>query len=198
MYVQQVTDSRRKTRVGLTAAGLTKLLSKLDNDADKYEALRLKLCRFFVWRGCSSVHADELADESFDRIAAKLVEGVEVENVSAYVLQIARYVWLEFSRKYKEDNFGGEMPVQIVQPNFNDGADERIVCLRKCVREIAPDETDRKLLIGYYDSTDGDKIKNQRKKLAEKFGIKLNTLKVKMFRLREKLEDCIKDCLSEE
>ncbi len=183
--------------MALTATGLEKLLSRLDDDAEKYEALRLKLCRFFVWRGCSNVHADELADESFDRIAAKMEEGVEVESVSAYILQIARFVWLEFSRKNKEDNFGDEMPVQIVQPSFGKETDARLVCLRKCVREIAPENDDRKMLIGYYDSTFGDKLKNQRKKLAEKFGIKQNALKVKMFRLREKLENCIKDCLEE-
>ncbi len=183
--------------MALTATGLNKLLSRLDNDAEQYEALRLKLCRFFVWRGCSNVYADELADESFDRIAAKLSEGVEVENVSAYILQIARFVWLEFSRKNKEDSVGDEMPVQIVEPEFGKETDERLVCLRKCVGEIAPENDDRKMLIGYYDSTFGDKLKNQRKKLAEKFGIKPNTLKVKMFRLREKLENCIKDCLEE-
>lgn len=183
--------------MGLTADGLEKLLAKIDADADEYEALRQKLCRFFVWRGSSCVHADELADESFDRIAAKLDEGVEIENVSAYILQIARFVWLEFKRKYKEENFGEEAPELAIQHNFYDGVDIRIICLRKCVHEIAPEENDRNLLIGYYDSTYGDKIKNQRKKLAEQFGIKLNSLKVKMFRLREKLENCINDCLGE-
>lgn len=179
----------------LTATGLEKLLSKLDDDAGKYEVLRLKLCRFVVRRGCSNVHADELADESFDRIAAKMEEGVIVEIALAYILQIARFVWLEFSRENNEDNFGDEMPVQIVQPNFGKETDERIVCLRKCVCEIAPENDDRKMLIGYYDSTFGDKLKNQIKKLAEKFGIRQNALKVKMFRLREKLENCIKECL---
>lgn len=58
--------------MALTATGLEKLLSRLDDDAEKYEALRLKLCRFFVWRGCSNSRADELADEAFNRIAAKM------------------------------------------------------------------------------------------------------------------------------
>lgn len=178
----------------MTADGLEKLLERLGGDAEKYEALRLKLCRFFVWRGCTVVRADELADEALDRTAQKLADGVDVIKISAYTLQVARFVWLEFTRKNKELNFGDEMPEQSVEYDFVKEADERIVCLRKCIVEIAPDETERMTLIGYYDASAGEKIKDRRRRLAEQLGMKLNALKVKMFRLREKLEICIKDC----
>lgn len=52
----------------LTADGFEKLLERLGEDktqaAEKYEELRLKLIKYFVWRGVSNLFADNLADET--------------------------------------------------------------------------------------------------------------------------------------
>lgn len=184
----------------LTAEGFEKLLQRLDANqaqaAEKYEELRLKLVKFYSWRGCPYTSADELADETINRVAAKLVEGVEIESLNAYASQISRFVWLEFSRKRKEDNYGDEMPEQAVEPEMPDEPDERLNCLKKCLAEVAADPTDRELIIGYYDREAGEKQKEARKSLAEKLGLKMNALKVKACRLRSKLERCINDCVA--
>ena len=183
----------------LTSNAFELLLARLDADslqaADKYEELRLKLTKFFIWRGCPESQADTLADETLDRVAAKLAQGVEIQSLRAYACETGRYVWLEYRRKYKEDNFGEDTPEIPVEPEFPEDPDLRIACLRSCLVEITNDTNDRALILGYYDTENVEKIKDQRKSLAEKLGLTANTLKVKASRLRDRLEKCINECV---
>lgn len=176
------------------------LLARLDADettaAEKYEELRLKLVKFFVWKGCLDASADELADEALDRVAEKLARGVEIQSLNAYACEVARFVWLEFSRKRKEDAAGDDLPEIAVQPEIADEPDLRLSCLKSCLAEIASSESDRALIIGYYAADAGDKNKTQRRNLAEKLGLTMNTLKVKACRLRVRLEKCINECVA--
>ena len=186
----------------LTAEAFALLLERLDADENKagakYEELRLKLVKFFVWRGCAATNADTLADETLDRVASKLVQAVEVENINAYAVEVSRYVWLEFKRKYKEDGFGDESPKIAVSPDFSDEPDTLISCLQSCLSEITTDNNDRLLILGYYDADENEKNKQHRKNLAEKLGLTMNTLKVKACRLRVRLEKCIKECMKKQ
>ena len=184
--------------MSLTADGLEKLLARLDGDAEKYEILRSKLCRFFVWRGCPESHSDTLADDALDRTAQKLADGIEIFNLDAYAAQVARFVWLEFTRRNKEENYGDDLPEQIFEPEFtdDDAPDERLVCLRKCLTEVVPNADDQYLIIKYYEAAEGEMLKIRRRELADKLGMNLNNMKVKAYRLREKLEWCINDCIA--
>jgi DNA-directed RNA polymerase specialized sigma24 family protein len=183
----------------LTPNAFELLLARLDADstqaADKYEELRLKLTKFFAWRGCPESNADNLADETLDRVAAKLAQGVEIHSLRAYTCETARYVWLEYGRKSKEDTFGDDTPEIAVEPDLPEDPDWRIACLRSCLVEISNSDTDRALILGYYDTENVEKIKDQRKSLAEKLGLTANTLKVKASRLRDRLEKCINECV---
>ena len=71
---------------GLTAKTLAKLLGRLDADreqaGEKYEDLRRTLVRFFGWRGAP--FPEEHADETFNRVARRLDEGVEIRNIGGY------------------------------------------------------------------------------------------------------------------
>lgn len=184
----------------LTPKAFELLLARLDADpirsAEKYEELRLKLTKRFSWKGCPESQADILADETLDRIAAKLAQGVQIESLNAYAGEIARYVWLEHSRKNKEDGYGDELPEIAVNMDLPEEPDLRMACLRSCLVEIAGDDRDRRLILEYYDTEIIEKIKNQRKSLAEKFGLTMNTLKVKACRLRARLEKCINECVA--
>src|SRR5947199_10461635 len=81
----------------LTSEAFTKLLARLDPDreraGEKYEDLRCTLIRFFEWRGAP--FPEEHADETFNRVARKLDEGVEIKNVGGYCYEIARLICLE-------------------------------------------------------------------------------------------------------
>lgn len=183
----------------LTAESFGLLLVRLDADesvaAGKYEELRLKLVKFFVWqRNCAESEADALADETLDRVSAKLARKIEINNINAYALEVSRFVWLEFSRKKKEDAYGDDLPEIAVAPDFPEEPNARLLCLKKCLAEISKHDSDRHLIIGYYSAETGEKNKIQRKNLAEKLGLTMNTLKVKACRLRERLERCVNDC----
>ena len=186
----------------LTAETFGLLLARLDADeraaAEKYEELRLKIIKFFVWqRGCAESEADALADETLDRVSAKLARNIEILNVNAYALEVSRFVWLEYIRKKKEDAYGDDLPEIAVLPEISEEPDVRLDCLKKCLAEISSNESDRHLILGYYSTADGEKNKIQRKNLAEKLGLTMNTLKVKACRLRERLERCVNDCAVE-
>jgi DNA-directed RNA polymerase specialized sigma24 family protein len=183
----------------LTAEAFGLLLVRLDADervaAGKYEELRLKLVKFFVWqRSCAESEADALADETLDRVSAKLARKIEIQNVNAYALEVSRFVWLEHIRRKKEDAYGDDLPETAVAPQVSEEPNTRLNCLKKCLADITSNESDRYLILGYYGAADGEKNKIQRKNLAEKLGLTMNTLKVKACRLRERLERCINDC----
>src|ERR1041385_8120686 len=84
-------------KLELTGVAFAKLLDCLDADreqaGEKYEDLRRTLLRFFEWRGAP--FPEEHADETFNRLARKLDEGVEIRNINDYTYTVARLVWLE-------------------------------------------------------------------------------------------------------
>jgi len=183
----------------LTATAFELLLARLNADPSKaaelYEELRLKLTKRFVWKGCLESQADALSDETLDRVAAKLAQGIEVKSLNAYACEVSRFVWLEYQRKNKEEGVGDNLPDVAAPVEFFDEPNERYTCLKKCLPEVASDEADRQLIIGYYDVPAGEKNKDWRKDLAERLGLTMNTLKVKACRLRDRLEKCINECV---
>lgn len=187
----------------LTANSFELLLNRLDGDAllaaEKYETLRLKIIKYLVWKGCPASQSDALADDALDRVAGKIAQGEQIENLNAYTSQVVRFVWLEHARKHKEIVTGdGEMPEIGVAPDIEilQDPDLRLRCLRKCLAETVSNDDDRMLIVGYYDADAGEKNKDARKNLAEKLGLTMTTLKVKACRIRERLERCINECVA--
>ena len=177
------------------------LLSALDADevraAEKYETLRYKLVNLLTWRGCSNSDADELADHTLDRVAAKIAEGEKVENVPAYAGSVARFILLEHKRKKREDAAGDDLPEVAVEPDVEilKDSDERMECLRDCMASTVPNPVDQRIIVGYYDTDSNEKNKHARKRLAESLDMSIGALKVKACRLRDRLERCINDCV---
>src|SRR5690242_11962133 len=69
-----------------------------DEPAQAYQHMRRRLLKFFVWRG--NHNADELADETLTRVAAKLAQAdVQAERPAAFVIGVARLVDLEWKRR---------------------------------------------------------------------------------------------------
>ena len=183
-----------------STSSLEVLLASLADEpscaAEEYEILRLKITRLMLWRGCPEAHADSLTDITLDRIAEKIAGGEKIENIRSYSSAVARFVWMEHTRKHKEDAYGDDLPHTSITPDIPDPeAEFRISCLRQCMAEVMPDEKDRRMLLGYYDPDPGRKNKDHRKQLAEMFGLTLTNLKVKACRLRMRLEICITDCV---
>lgn len=190
----KIQDPKSKFVSTLTASSFKALLERLDNDPVKYEDLRMKIAHLMRWRGCYESDADDLADRTLDRVAQKLIAGEEVENLNAFAAAVARFIWLEHSRKKREEAVGDDLPEVAVEPDLDiDDPEPRLRCLRRCVVNFSDD--DKLLVVGYYDTDAGEKAKNARKRLAERFGLTLNALKVRACRLRMRLENCINDCV---
>lgn len=184
----------------LTQTGFDKLLATLDADREqagaKYEALRARLVKFFEWRNCET--AEELTDIVFDRIVKKIAEGEQVQNLNAYSATVAQFVFKEdFRRRERlfqsiEDSpAAGNLAVISDSAETGESDDVRLDCLEKCLAEFS--DENRRLVIAYYDTDERTMIATRRR-LADSTGISLNTLRIRVCRLKAKLENCTFDC----
>ncbi|HSF43031.1 MAG TPA: RNA polymerase sigma factor [Thermoanaerobaculia bacterium] len=173
---------------------LDALLGMLDPDrnraAEKYEAIRRKLIRLFEWRGCK--FPEELTDVTLDRVARRMSEGVDPSDPLGYFYGVAHLVykeeWRRVAREQKAINSGDWPPPS--QPE-GEPDDHRLSCLKKCLEQLPADQ--RHLLLEYHKGEEGN-IRN-RKRLADELGIPINALRIRVHRVRRKLEDCIESCL---
>jgi DNA-directed RNA polymerase specialized sigma24 family protein len=193
----------------LTPEAFELLLARLDSDRDlaaqKYEDIRRKLILFFESRGC--LIPEESADETFNRVARKLSEGVEVRatDPASYCYGIARNVLQEYwaepsrSRASMEDvtrtGRHAEHPDQMTEKRLKrEKLELRIECLQRCIAGLP--ENHQALIVRYYEGDSGAKVRG-RKLLAEQLGIPINALRIRALRIREKLEDCVNGCFNE-
>jgi DNA-directed RNA polymerase specialized sigma24 family protein len=181
----------------LTAEAFTKLLACLDPEREragaKYEDLRRTLIRFFEWRGAP--FPEDHTDETFNRVARKLSEGVEIKNINAYCYEVARLVSLEARkgndsrREPLDDNHFNTADAQPADSTLE--RELLLNCLEKCLGKL-PAES-RSLLVEYYQDEKRDRIE-RRKALAESLGLRREALANRAQRLRDKLEECVTRC----
>ncbi len=174
----------------LTQDAFDKLLTSLDEDRDtageKYLEIRRNLIRFFQWRGTS--FPEDHADETINRIAKRVSEKEEIRNPASYYLGVARMLLLEINReRIREQQALTDFPISLFQSESSEEIDERIDLLRSCLGHL-PDEH-RQLILEYYHGEKGEKIE-RRRKLSERLGISVNTLRMRALRIREELQRC--------
>jgi DNA-directed RNA polymerase specialized sigma24 family protein len=179
----------------LTQEAFDKLLASFGEDREsaglKYIEVRSNLMRFFEWRG--SPYPEDHADETINRVAKRLLEGEEIRNPSGYCIGVARMILLEINKERARDLEAlNEMASSQVAASDPQESESQIECLRVCLQNLSADN--RELIIEYYQGEKGAKIEN-RKRLVERFGIAVNTLRMRALRLRERLQDCVRDCL---
>src|SRR4030095_10816367 len=84
----------------LSEESFLRLLARLNTDptlaGEEYEKLRARLIYFFERKGCRT--PAELSDETINRIARKVEEGLEIEDVFKFSYGVARLVLLEHWR----------------------------------------------------------------------------------------------------
>lgn len=173
------------------------LLGLLDPDpeiaGEKYMMLRLKLTRVLYRKECPEFAIEYLVDIALDRTGKKCVEGEPIENAEAYANGVIKYVFLEFRRGDFVIDRPDILPEPEPEPERFDELDDRLACLRSCL--AGESDTDRLLLLGYYDAEGNEKNKDLRKKLAERLDLTMSNLKVKAFRIRTRVSDCVKACM---
>jgi len=182
----------------LTAQAFIRLLKRLGEDEEeagkKYEDLRRTLIRSFEWRGAP--FPEEHADETFNRLARKLEEGVEIRNIGEYTSTIARLVWLEalkgdHKRLTTLDEIKDE-PVALDTASEIAEKEVRLKCLDDCL-DALPAES-RELIMEYYVDEKRGRI-DRRRDLAQRLGLRRDALANRSQRLRDKLEQCVTRCL---
>jgi DNA-directed RNA polymerase specialized sigma24 family protein len=175
----------------LTRESFEALLAVLHPDREQageiYQTIRHRLTRFLEWRGCES--PDDLVDETFDRVAQRFADGVEIRNSDPYrfFCGVAHRVFLEVCRKKVRERHALESGEWPPAPAADDpGPDRRLDALRLCLGRL--DADDRQVVLAYHAGE--DKIR-RRQQLCCELGIGINALRIKVHRLRRKLQDCI-------
>jgi RNA polymerase sigma factor (sigma-70 family) len=172
------------------------LISWLDPDEEsaalKYEKIRNRLIRIFAGRGCHE--AEELADETINRVAQKVADIKEtyVGEPARYFHGVANNVHLEWLRKQKQGGFV-ELKETGRYEHAEEEPNEEFECLEKCLARLPEDQ--RKLIVDYYRHTGKAKIEHH-KTLAEALGISVNALQTKTCRIRAALRQCVLGCLA--
>jgi DNA-directed RNA polymerase specialized sigma24 family protein len=191
-----LTSAPPRRKWTLTQEAFDKLLDALGEDreraAETYLEIRSNLARFFEWRGCPL--PEDHVDETFNRVAKRIAEGEAILNPLGYCLGVARLLVLEISKdRIKEQQALAEMASSPpIASSVSEAPEARIDCLRECLETLSVDN--RELIVQYYQGEKGAKIEN-RKQLVERFGIPVNTLRMRALRLRERLQACVEDCL---
>jgi DNA-directed RNA polymerase specialized sigma24 family protein len=187
---------------GLTAEGFAALLVQLDPApdlaAEKYETIRRKLIRLFEWRGCTS--PEDLADETINRVARRLAEGIELRSNDpyGYFCGVAHLVYKEVLRRAAREHRAIESQGW-PPPSFaaeDEPADDRLESLRRCLDGLPPDQRD--LILRYYRGEDrpGESNIRNRQSLAQDLELPMNALRIRVHRVRRKLESCVQSALS--
>jgi len=172
----------------LAALDLERLLLLLDDDRDHaartYEHLRHRTIGLLRWWGASN--GEDLADLTLDRVARKLSEGAEVprDSVGAYVRGVARMVFYESRR---DPHVQADIVALTVLPAVvDDGESQTLASLDRCLAALA--EAERQLVLRYYGE---GKAKQVRSQLAAELGVSATALRIRAYRLRERLERCV-------
>lgn len=181
----------------LTSEAFEKLLQCFSPDREEagklYLRMRIKLMRFFEFRGLSS--PDEKVDEVINRVARRISEGEIIFNLNGYFFEVARLVYIESVRDPLKTSISLDEAPDPPAPNPPDEEDKeaRLSCLDHCLERLTTQN--RTLILTYYQDERRAKI-NQRKNLADGLGIPLNALRIRAHRIRGFLESCVVDCLA--
>jgi DNA-directed RNA polymerase specialized sigma24 family protein len=180
-------------RWALTAQAFAKLLALLDPHPDRagehYKRLHLKLVKFFQWHG--SLFAEDHADEVINRVSRKISEGETIRDLTGYVHGVARMVLKESlkDQQKRQTRLADYTPAGPHQ----EASEVRVSCLERCMRRLSSNS--RTLILDYYSADKQAKI-DGRRQLAGRLGIPINALRIRVHRVRSKLEDCINHCVS--
>jgi RNA polymerase sigma factor (sigma-70 family) len=164
-----------------------------DVAAQMYLQLRHDLAKLFMWGRCTD--PEGMTDETFDRVAKKVHEVRQSYqgDPRLYFRAVANNLIKENFKKIKTqvslDDV--DLPVQQTMATAEETADME-ECLQSCLRKL--DNEKRRLILAYYAKEKQAKI-DYRHELAQQFEISIQTLRVRVFRIRASIEECIESCL---
>jgi DNA-directed RNA polymerase specialized sigma24 family protein len=180
----------------LNGPAFDRLLDALGTDRERaaveYRQLHARVTGLLRWWG--SPWPDELADETLDRVARKLQEGTEIApgSLGAFTRGVARLVFYESTRSPRHQE--APLPAELEPDALTDESENErsLACLDQCLSQLPG--PDRECVLGYYDPGHEKSI-DARRRLASALGISPTALRIRAFRIRERLESCVSRCL---
>lgn len=175
------------------------LLAWLDPDRERagkilYEEIRVRLAKILERKQCYAV--EELADETIYRVSHKVrdIAPTYVGNPALYFYGILKRVhkeWLKWIREHPR------VSDDVVLSASEPAEDVEVIhgYLEKCRQELK-DPEDRELILKYYEKEKRAKI-DHRKGLADRLGITMNNLRMRIHRINALLQECIVNCLKD-
>jgi DNA-directed RNA polymerase specialized sigma24 family protein len=171
-------------------AALLRLLGGNAKEAgENYEKIRRRLIRLFEWRGCE--FPEEMTDETFNRVARRVAEGVKLEadDPYGYFCGVAHLVYKEVLRNAARKSAlleKWDWPPAASQDEESE--DHRLESLRHCLHLLDRDQ--QSLLLRYHQ---GENNIRARRELCDELHIGMNALRIRVHRLRRRLETCIEE-----
>ncbi len=178
--------------LSITQESFEAFLGWLNPDRDiaghKYELIRHRLVKLFVNKGCPD--PEDLADSTINRVIAKVpqIRDSYVGDPFSYFCGVARNVFLESLRR-KEISTDTFPSTYCVMP----ATDDLRECLDGCLRVLPTEQSE--LVLEYYLEDKKAKI-DHRRQMAEDLGLTVNALRLKAFRVRSALEECVDRCIT--
>jgi len=179
--------------------GFDELLGWLDQNREQaseaYLDLRHGLVRIFIWNQCSD--PEGLTDEVFDRVIRKLpgLRDIYEGNPRLYFYAVANNLIKEHRKVAKSQIPLDDIDIPIEDSLVGEETLEmRNECLEMCLKVL--DAEKRDLILSYYSKEKREKSIH-RAEMARRLGVSIGTLRVRMMRIRDNLEECIEHCLDE-
>lgn len=191
----------------LTNEAFSKLLAQLDPDSElagmKYEEIRRKLKGFFLMKGCAD--PIELVDDTFDRVARKIDEGIKIEADDPYVYfrKVAEYIFSGHLRRVRlvalddtsvDRHLRHDYDKKVRQAEEYSEREIKAQCLDECLNNLSVEK--RGLVIQFMRGEKRTRIDNRRK-MEEELGITANALSLRVFKIKGELKRCCDKCLKE-
>ena len=172
-----------------------------NSQGQNYLEMHERLVGFFDRKNCKA--PDDLADETLNRVARRLQEegSIQSDTPAKYCYTVARYIFHEYLRRVEKtavahteiwrqsnDNNPGHLQTGDEKKN----KEQMLHCLDHCAGKL--DYLSRRIISQYYAGKERVKIDNRRA-LAAELGISINALSIRAYRLRDKLETCVTECV---
>jgi hypothetical protein len=158
-----------------------------DEAGRRYLRLHQKLEGYFRTRGVADTSA--AADETLDRAGRRLDEGTDVPNIDSFCLGIARFIIMESWRLNTRESTAF---LQFLEQHEQATAEQidRFSLMKICFEQLP--HNDRDLLDSYCKALRGQARAQHRRDLAESLSTSVAALRIRVTRLRQGLEDCLK------
>lgn len=177
----------------LSQEDFDRLLAWLDQDRERaglvYEEIRRRLTTIFAARSCPV--PEDLADETIDRVARRVADIAEnyAGDKAKYFFGVATNVHHEYLKR--------PAPPEAQEEFVNDSGDKERAhaCLERCLGTLSGDS--RAMILRYYSHEKQAKI-DLHKSMAGEFGVSINTLRLRVLRMKQKLQPCLERCMAKE